>query len=50
VFVWSSGEPERREVTKIGGLPHRSSAKALACRRIGEANDVPRPVLLLCFA
>ncbi len=27
VFVWSRGEPERREVTKIGGLPYRSSAK-----------------------
>jgi hypothetical protein len=27
VFVWSSGEPARREVTKIGGLPYRSLAK-----------------------
>src|SRR6478672_11365521 len=27
VFVWSRGEPERREITKIGGLPYWSSAK-----------------------
>jgi len=27
VFVWSRGEPARREVTKIGGLPYRPSTK-----------------------
>jgi hypothetical protein len=27
VFVWNRGEPARREVTKIGGLPYRAAGK-----------------------
>lgn len=28
IFLWNRGEPERRAVTKIGGLPYRAAAKS----------------------
>jgi hypothetical protein len=39
VFVWSRGEPARREETKIGGLPYRPSTKLWPLDVSGKPNQ-----------
>ncbi len=36
VFVWSSGEPPRAYLTKIGGRPYRPAGRSWPCDRSGE--------------
>jgi hypothetical protein len=65
VFVLAYGEPERRDITKIGGLPYRPADKPwpvsvesgkemtfIAQFRFTESKDIVGPVpddILLCF-
>lgn len=47
VFVWNIGEPSRREITKIGGLPYRASTQEWLYSKSG------RPLTFIaqvCFA
>lgn len=47
IFVWQPGEPEHREVTKIGGLPYRESGKPWPTAPAGVPMNF---VAQICFA
>ena len=47
IFVWNRGEPERREVTKISGLPYREAGKPWPIARSGTPMNF---VAQFCFA
>ena len=47
VVLWSLGEPERREVTKIGGLPYREQGKPWPVASSGRPMTF---VAQICFA
>jgi hypothetical protein len=47
IFVWNRGEPERRAVTRIGGLPYREAGKPWPIARSGTPMNF---VAQFCFA
>ncbi len=47
IFVWNRGEPERREVTKISGLPYREAGKPWPTAKSGTPMNF---VAQFCFA
>lgn len=47
IFVWNRGEPERREVTKVSGLPYREAGKPWPVAKAGTPLNF---VAQFCFA